>query len=210
MQNLPMKQMSLECLSYVLSHWSDMDVRTVPGVMYQVRAGNNENLEYRFHWFIDCNETYVHNHRFPFDTLCLDGGYIERLWEIVPDHLDAITYCFPRASGNHLNASFPVSGALRSVQRREHFPGNILHVDTDQFHSVSPLQGVDHEVVTFVARRLDPWSAVNTFILSSNETIEAAVEEIRSATAQENQAMHCKLQQIQWKCQLLEDCDLFS
>jgi hypothetical protein len=200
MHNLAMEQKSLECLCYVLSNWSDMDVRTVPGVMYQVRVGSDENHEYRFHCFIDCNETYVHNHRFSFDSLCLAGGYIERLWEIVPDHPQAVTYCFSRASGNHLNAVFPVSGALRFAGRREHFPGNVLHVDTHQFHSISTLQDADNEVVTFVARRLDSLPR-NTFILSSTDTIEAPVEEIRRATVEENQAAHQKLQQMQSKYQ---------
>ena len=195
-----MEEASLELLSHVLSNWSDMDVRTVPGVMYQVRAGSDDNHEYRFHCFIDCNETYVHNHRFSFDTLCLEGGYIERLWEIVSGHPQSVTYCFSRTSGNHLNVVFPVSGALRSVGRREHFPGNVLHVDTHQFHSISPRQDADNEVVTFIARRLDSMTS-NTFILSSNETIEAPVEEIRSATFKENETMHHKLQQIHSKYQ---------
>ncbi|CAF3208849.1 unnamed protein product [Rotaria socialis] len=191
-----MEQRCIHWLTYVLQNWSNIDVRTVPGVMYQVLCGSDEGIQYRFHWFWDCEETYIHNHRYAFDTYCIEGEYVERIWEIVPDDTDAVTYYFSRESGNHLTSLMNVCGTLRIVECHSHFPGNVLHVRTDQFHSISPMNGLNNRVMTFVARILDSSMKANTHILSSTATIEAPIETILVATPEERLAMYCKLQQI--------------
>ncbi len=58
-------------ISNVLTNWKMTEIRTVPGVMYQVRCGNDEfdqSIEYQINWFLDCTETFIHNHRHTFDT----------------------------------------------------------------------------------------------------------------------------------------------
>jgi hypothetical protein len=193
-----MEQKSIEYLINTLLNWSTADIRTVPGVMHQVCCKTNDtdnNIEYRFHWFIDCNETYVHNHRYTFDTYCLEGEYEERLWEIIDDHSGTSTYQFPRTSGNKFDSVIRVPGVLRNTNSRKHFPGNILHVDTHQFHSiVSNNRSHDH-VLTFVARRICLSAAKTTYVLSSSNTIEAPIDEIRPATSEERLNMYHKLQQ---------------
>ncbi len=90
-----MEQKSVEYLTETLSNWSTVHVRTVPGVMYQVLCTKNStdnNIEYRFHWFLDCTETYIHNHRYTFNTFCLEGEYEEKLWEIIHDDSDTTKY----------------------------------------------------------------------------------------------------------------------
>src|ERR1700722_14451361 len=80
-----------------LNDWQAADVRTVPGVMYQVRCSRDEdNIDYRIHWFIDCSDTYIHNHQYPFKTYCLEGKYEEKLWKIIDDNDDTTTFQFTR------------------------------------------------------------------------------------------------------------------
>ena len=110
-----MEQKCIEYLRDTLSNWSKIEVRTVPGVMYQVICRKNktdDNTEYRFHWFLDCTETYVHNHQFAFDTYCLEGEYTENLWDIIDDGSDAITHVFQRTPGNTIELFKAVPGVL--------------------------------------------------------------------------------------------------
>ncbi|CAF1112356.1 unnamed protein product [Adineta ricciae] len=163
-------------LSQVLSNWNEVEVRTVPNVMYQVVCPTNntdEGIEYRFHWFLDCSETYIHNHRYAFDTYCLQGEYEERLWEISDDRSGTFTYTFPRTSGNKF--------------------GNTLHLEPNQYHSIVPIGGANSKILTFVARRLCSTAAETTFVLSSSDSIQAPTDEIRPATAEERQLIHEKL-----------------
>jgi hypothetical protein len=194
-----MEEKSIEYLIDSLLNWSTINVRSVPGVMHQVLCRTDhtdDNIEYRFHWFLNCAETYVHNHRYTFDTYCLEGEYMESLWEIIDDGSGASTYQFSRTSGNKFGSIIRIQGVLRNVASRHHFPGNILHVDTNQFHSISPITQSNTDVFTFVARKICSSAAKNTYILSSSESIKAPIEEIRPATAEERLGVYQKLQQL--------------
>jgi hypothetical protein len=195
-----MKKKCIECLNDTLSNWSDANVLTVPGVMYQVVCREEtieNNMKYRFHWFLDCTETYVHNHRNNFDTYCLEGEYIQKLWEIVDDGItDAITYKFPRTSGNKFDSKIPVPGVLRVIGVDRHYPENILHVNMNQFHTISSIRGSKDPVLTFVARQICSPPAKYNYVLSSTNVIEGSTSENRSATPGESQHMHDKLNQI--------------
>ncbi|UJR11196.1 hypothetical protein I4U23_015377 [Adineta vaga] len=191
-----MEEKSMRYLCYVLQNWSTVTVRVLPGVMYQVictEKNTNANFEYRFHWFLDCSETYIHNHRYAFDTYCLEGEYIENVWEIIDDHSDTMTYQFPRTLGNKFDPSFRVPGALRVVKTNDHFPGNTLHVEPNQFHSISPITQQHNEVLTFVARKLCKTAAKKTYVLSSSDTIEAPTDEPQMATPEEREHVYDKL-----------------
>jgi hypothetical protein len=194
-----MDQICMENLISTLENWPTIIVRCVPGVMYQVLCQTNDidnGMEYRFHWFLDCTETFVHNHGNAFDTFCLEGQYLEKLWAIIDDDDDAITYKFSRTSGNKFGSIVHIPGSLRHVASRHHFPGNVLHVDTNQFHSITPGTGSDKYILTFVARHKCLSSAPNTYILSPSKIIAAPIDEIISATLEERLAVYHKLQQI--------------
>ena len=193
-----MEQRCLEQLNKVLAHWTTADVRIVPGVMCQIRCGDDENdssIEYQFNWFIDCQETFVHNHRHSFCTLCLEGGYTEKIWEIVDDNTGDITYQFYRGSGNVLGVPEVKHGRLCHVKSRSHFPGNQMHVDITQFHSIATTEGITDRVFTFLAKQ-KYIPIPDMYILSSSSTINAPKDEIRLATEVERQNMYDKLQQI--------------
>lgn len=166
--------------------------------MYQVRCGGDEldkSIEYQINWFLDCTETFLHNHRHSFDTFCLEGEYIETIWEVVDDGDGEITYQFRRNSDNkfHLHKTLP--GALRPVRFRHHFPGNQMHVDTCQFHSISPITGAGFRVLTFLVKR-NYLPVPDMFVLSPLSAVEAIKDEVRPATADERQAMYEKLQEL--------------
>ncbi|CAF0981016.1 unnamed protein product [Adineta ricciae] len=196
---LDFMNMNEECLkqiSKVLANWSDADVRTVPNVMYQVRCGNDENdpgIEYQINWFMNCAETFIHNHRHSFDSLCLEGEYTESIWEVVHD--DSIIYEFLRRSDNTFDEPKKISGRLCHVRSRHHFPNNILHVDTGLFHSITAKEGDDtndKRVLTFLAKR--KYSFVQKMcVLSSSPTIDSLDDDMRMATEVERKEVYDKL-----------------
>ncbi|CAF0735278.1 unnamed protein product [Adineta steineri] len=185
-----MEEQSIKFLEKLLKNWSNVEVRTVPKVMYQVLCGKNdtdtgENSEYRFHWFMDCSETYIHNHQFSFQTYCLDGEYEEKVWELKDDHNGGSTYKFPRISGNKFGQPVRIPGVLSCVKTNHHFSGNTLHVDRTQYHSISPKPQTNTEALTFVARRRCSTAKEMGYVLNSSDIIEAPTEEIRVATFEE-------------------------
>lgn len=184
----------------MLAHWQVTDVRTVPDVMYQVRCGYDErdrSIEYQFNWFVDCTETFIHNHRHSFDSYCLEGEYIEKLWEIVDDDKNDITYQFRRNSDTTFDLYKTITGGtLRHVKSRYHFPGNRLHVDTCQFHSISPIVNSTSRVLTFLVKQ-NYSPERDMFVLSLSPQMKATNNnEIRVSTNDERQAMYEKLQQV--------------
>lgn len=193
-----MYQQAEKQVSKAIANWPTADVRVVPGVMCQIRCGKDENdpnIEYQINWFSNCSETYIHNHRHTFDSLCIEGEYMESLWEIADANTDAITYKFYRQSGNICGAPTQIPGVLHHVRSRLHFPGNVLHVDIDQYHSILPKFGSDAQVFTFLAKRKHS-PTPDMYILSSSPTIDAPSDEIRQATEEEREKMYNKLQNI--------------
>jgi hypothetical protein len=192
------QQQCLRRLSDALANWQVADVRTVPGVMYQVRCGHDEldpSVEYQINWFVDCTETFIHNHRHSFDSYCLEGEYIEKLWEIIDDGNGEMTYQFRRNLDSTFDLYKTVPGTLRHVKSRHHFPGNQLHVDTCLFHSITPIVGSSGRVLTFLVKR--NYSPVpDMFVLSTSSGIAALDNDMRLATDDERQAMYEKLQQV--------------
>ncbi|CAF0838798.1 unnamed protein product [Adineta steineri] len=191
-----------------LNNWSAADVRTVPFVMYQLRCGNDEydeTIEYQINWFIDCAETHIHNHRNSFETYCLEGQYEEKIWKIIDDNEGTFTYQFTRSADNTISKAKLIPGTLRHVTSRYHFPGNKMHVDTEHFHSVTPIIGSDKRVVTFLTKRKYS-TPVDTSILSSEPHFDPLNDQMRPATDDERHHMYQKLLQIlithqnaQWK-----------
>ncbi|CAF0804691.1 unnamed protein product [Adineta steineri] len=153
-------------------------------------------MEYRFHWFIDCSETYIHNHRYSFQTYCLDGEYEEKVWELQDDHNGGSTYKFPRISCNKFGQPFQIPGVLSCVKTNHHFPGNILHVDPTQYHSISAKSQTNTEALTFVARRRCSTAEKTTYVLNSSNIVEAVIDEIQPATSEERECFYRKLKEF--------------
>lgn len=182
----------------MLANWQVADVRTVPGVMYQVRCGYDEHdpsIEYQFNWFVDCTETFIHNHRHSFDTYCLEGEYVEKLWEIVDDGNGDITYQFRRNPDTTFDLYRTVTGTLHHTKTRYHFPGNQLHVDPCQFHSISSIVNSKSRILTFLVKQ-NYFPEPDMFVLSRLPQMTAVNHEIRASTNDERQAFFEKLQQV--------------
>jgi hypothetical protein len=82
--------------------------------MYQVRCGHDEfdqTIEYQINWFLDCTETFIHNHRHSFITYCLEGQYIEKLWEMVDEGDHQFGYQFRR----HIDGTFDLPKIVPAV-----------------------------------------------------------------------------------------------
>ncbi len=192
------QQQCFRRISDALVNWQVADVRTVPGVMYQVRCGHDEfdqSIEYQINWFLDCTETFIHNHRHSFHTYCLEGEYIEKIWEIADNDDAGIIYQFRRNSDNVFDLHKAATGTLRHVKSRHHFPGNQMHVDTCQFHSISTIVGSSSRVLTFLVKQ-NYCPVPDMFVLSTSPDIETLKDEIRSATDDERQVIYEKLQQV--------------
>lgn len=170
----------------VSSNWEDTRITCVPGVMLQVRHVTKE-VEYRIHWFNDASETYIHNHGYPFTTLCLHGEYVESSWEL-DKCAKGNVYCFLRETGNRVKLNGTHQGNLKRTQIRKHFPGNVMHIASDRYHSIKG----SGEVVTFVTIH-KKGDKTPTHIWSSSPDIHAPTEEVREATECERKAMYMKL-----------------
>ncbi len=185
-------------MSNALSNWEITDVRTVPGIMYQVRCGHDEfdqTIEYQINWFLDCTETFIHNHRHSFITYCLEGQYIEKLWEMVDEGDHQFGYQFRR----HIDGTFDlpkiVPGTLRHTKTRRHFPGNQMFVNTSQFHSISPIAQSDSRVLTFLVKR-NYFPVRDIFVLSMKSELQSIKDLIRPATDDERHAIYEKLHHV--------------
>ena len=193
-----MELLALKEILRTLNHWSDMDVRTVPGVMCQIRCGDDledPNVEYQMNWFMDCTETLIHNHRHAFDSFCLEGEYLEKLWDIVDEGAEDSTFRFHHLSDHTFDRPATLSGTLRNYRCRRHFPGNILHVDSILFHSITPLDASNTRVFTFLKKQKRA-SLEQTSFLSTSSVIDGAVDEMRPATEDERQLIFEKLLDI--------------
>ncbi|CAF0775601.1 unnamed protein product [Adineta ricciae] len=191
------KQEYLNIIADQVANWNRADVRTVPGVMIQVCVGQNKHdntIEHQINYFMDCAETYVHNHRHAFSTYGLQGEYKEKIWEIVDDKNGDIVYKFPRLTGNVFDSPIVVPGTLRHVKSRHHFPGNEMHVPTHQFHSIVPTPNSSDRVLTFLTKAHTVSS--DMFVLSTSAEIEARKDAIRPATEEERQSVLEKLEQV--------------
>lgn len=185
-----------------ISNWETADIRVVPNVMYQLRCGSDETdetIDYQINWFIDCAETFIHNHRNSFDTYCLEGKYEEKIWKIINKNDGTITYKFIRSLDNTFSSPNLISGTLQHVASRHHFPGNQMHVDTEHFHSVTPVAGSKERVLTFLIKKKYS-KPIDTFVLSSEPEFNPQNDEMRQATEDERREMYEKLIEVLKKC----------
>lgn len=196
-QQTDMKGECLKRLTEELAEWSSADVRILPGVMGQLRCRSVESdgeFEYRFHWFTDCQETYIHNHGNSFETLCLEGEYEEKQWQIVNDGQGGTVFQFLRHQGNKFDSPTEEPGRLQHVVTRRHPPGNQMRLDTHQYHSIWRVGDAATRVLTFVRR--EKCEGKMRYVLSPSAVIDAPTEELRPATEEERQQMREKLEEL--------------
>lgn len=178
---------------YCIKNWNNIEITCVPGVMLQIRLGETKEAEYRIHWFQDCTETYIHNHRYRFQSLCIDGGYVEHSWSIAnrPGHC---SFAFERFDGNKVSKSRCIRGQLTQILSRRHEPGNLLEVDQCQFHSI---EGDASRGAVTLVKRFKGLPA-QTLILNNKTTIDSPTDEIRQATAHERKSMLARKTEFSW------------
>jgi hypothetical protein len=128
-------------------------------------------------------------------TFCLEGKYTEKLWTIINDGSDAITHVFEITLVNTIESFKTVPGVLTNISSRDHFQRNILRVDTNQYHSISPSHQSNDHVFTFVARKICPSALEYSYILSPSDKIETPIDKTRQATLKERVNVYVKLLQ---------------
>ncbi|UJR19549.1 hypothetical protein I4U23_022679 [Adineta vaga] len=78
--------------------------------------------------------------------------------------------------GNIFDPPKILPSTLCHVKSRHHFPGNVMHVATNQFHSISPVNTLTERVLTFLVKKHIGSSEI--FILNTSSDIQAPKEEI--------------------------------
>lgn len=108
------------------------EIRHIPGVMLQLFLGPYE----RIHFFYEgASDTYIHNHRLPFWTACLAGGYEETLYKVSLGGGGEHFRC-RREPGGRLSAVCAAPEKVVRVKTRAHAPGNVMCVRPEQSHAV--------------------------------------------------------------------------
>jgi hypothetical protein len=170
-------------------------VRSVPGVMAQVMLPADAHVEFRLHVYsADCLETYVHNHSNLFVTYGMYGEYEERIWRIEPEPGSSV-YRSRRHKSGHLSAPIEERGSLlRAYKKRYQFPGNLLVVKPEEFHSISPISNSPAPVTLICRSKMH--CANGTDVLSSTMEIDAPSAPIHVATSTEIDAVRQRLRDV--------------
>jgi len=129
-------------------------------------SGERDGIELRIHIFRNSNETFKHSHKQDFITLCLQGEYRYRYFEMMPPsgsaHQGASYEVYARKQGRQ-ELIESRAGHIREVryvnqQPREHSGGQRFHeesaplfVDARYIHTVEHVSA--EPVITFVVRR---------------------------------------------------------
>ena len=177
-------------LTYQLENWKDAKVVCVPGVMLRLCMGAQDGCEYRINWFKNSTETYVHNHAHSFHTYCMAGNYSEHTWTIQQDETEDM-YSYSRKPGGEMSSPNRIEGKLLEVRRREHYPGNVMFVGNEEYHTISSNPG--EEALTFVVRYIS--TPNKTHVLSSSPCIEddEGSQNVRPASDIERKSMFERL-----------------
>ncbi|BBB62276.1 hypothetical protein UNDKW_4021 [Undibacterium sp. KW1] len=177
-----MKKFCIDQLRQVLSSPTQYEVRHVPQVMYQIIVLDTPTTEVRFHIYEDCKETYIHNHKHPFLSYGLQGGYTEKIWRWDKDEKSKF-FCFVRHKGGQLNAPHEFLGRLSQWYTRKHFVGNILTVGNNSYHSIASASGRELPVTLIIKdKSLD---SGQTLVLSKTREIHEPIIPIRSPGREE-------------------------
>lgn len=182
------------CIDHFVRSPRSYQVRTVPGVMFQIMLPTDEHIEMRLHVYVNnCEETYIHNHAHLFATYGVYGAYEERLWRVIPAQ-DDIVYRFRRYKSGLLAEPIVERGSLRIIGRRYQFEGNCLVVEPETFHSIAPMPGSPAPITLIM--RSKKHSSSRTTVLSSSRNVDAPTAPIQDAQEHEIERVRVRLASV--------------
>jgi hypothetical protein len=181
----------------VETQYEDTVFRTVPWVMDQAILYKDQISEIRVHSFLThASDTYIHNHRNPFLSICLDWWYKESIWGIEQEEW-INTYQFNRSWGWNIALNRVLNNYnLKEIANRVHKKGNILITDSSVYHSIAWLKD-EVPPVTFILKHLRGKEDNQKWIIySNNKIIEQASEPIRCSVIKEQERIKLKIEEI--------------
>lgn len=163
-------------------NYENISFRSVPWVMDQAILYKDEQSEIRIHSFLEnSSDTYIHNHKNPFASFCLEWGYNENLWSLWEDEGSNL-YQFMREIWGDIKFDKKIENKKLILQKiRNHYKWNILISPSNLFHSITwsdwwipPL--------TFILKHLRPhWDNQKCLIYSESLDIQNPTTPIRES-----------------------------
>eukprot|EP01063_Lacrimia_lanifica_P028960 TRINITY_DN4335_c0_g1_i1.p1 TRINITY_DN4335_c0_g1~~TRINITY_DN4335_c0_g1_i1.p1 ORF type:complete len:401 (+),score=163.55 TRINITY_DN4335_c0_g1_i1:99-1301(+) len=117
---------------------SALRVDEVPGVMARCVIHDGDAVMARLHLFPAVGETYVHNHRNSFASMCLYGAYTHTIWTVA-DAAGAHHYASVRAADGTLGEPVKTPGALVPGNAYTHSTNKVYFLDREAVHTVTAL-----------------------------------------------------------------------
>eukprot|EP01059_Diplonema_ambulator_P027858 TRINITY_DN46533_c0_g1_i1.p1 TRINITY_DN46533_c0_g1~~TRINITY_DN46533_c0_g1_i1.p1 ORF type:complete len:354 (+),score=75.96 TRINITY_DN46533_c0_g1_i1:69-1130(+) len=120
-------------------------VDEVPGVMTRLFIHTGKGIDVRLHMFPDATETYIHNHRNNFVSMCLYGSYTHNIWVVSND--GGRHYETARADNGELSPLVQCPGSLLVATSYIHSINKVFFLNKETHHTVetsptpSPLPG---------------------------------------------------------------------
>eukprot|EP01064_Diplonema_japonicum_P038641 TRINITY_DN9421_c0_g1_i1.p1 TRINITY_DN9421_c0_g1~~TRINITY_DN9421_c0_g1_i1.p1 ORF type:complete len:380 (+),score=79.30 TRINITY_DN9421_c0_g1_i1:61-1140(+) len=113
----------------------DMRVDEVPGVMTRFYLFSSDALEVRLHMFPALAETYIHNHKNNFASMCLYGCYRHTIWSVSKDSGDR-HYEYTRDGNGKLSSPKEVEGGLITANSFTHDMNKVFFLSKEAHHTV--------------------------------------------------------------------------
>eukprot|EP01062_Namystynia_karyoxenos_P026630 TRINITY_DN2062_c1_g1_i1.p1 TRINITY_DN2062_c1_g1~~TRINITY_DN2062_c1_g1_i1.p1 ORF type:complete len:431 (+),score=110.55 TRINITY_DN2062_c1_g1_i1:89-1381(+) len=111
----------------------DGPVRETPGVMFQYVLYRGKALTVRLHLFPEMAETYIHNHKASFASMCVLGSYVHTTWGVQEEGKH---YCWARSQGGVLGETQVRSGRVVPGHSFTHSTGAVYYIHRDSYHTV--------------------------------------------------------------------------
>jgi len=93
-------------------------------------------FELRFNIFLQCAETFIHNHQSHFISLCLSGGFVHDHWAINETCNNRRHHRYQRVNADVVQYKGLQRGGIEHQQRSIHRKGCIYFLDRDALHTV--------------------------------------------------------------------------
>ena len=111
-------------------------VDEVPGVMTRYHLFSGKSITIRLHLFHALAETYVHNHKNNFSSMCLYGNYEHRQWLCDSDPNSGHHYQFTRKGDGSLSEPEKKSGKLFVSNSSTHDMNKVYFINKETYHTV--------------------------------------------------------------------------
>jgi hypothetical protein len=114
----------------------DLLITNLDGFTDGIYLFKNEFFEMRAHLFYeDTVETFIHNHTQSFLSFCIEGGYTQKLWEII-DSNDENHYTFTRKTGGFYTDAKKETGKLLHIFTHNFERNQSIFVSAHAKHSL--------------------------------------------------------------------------